>query len=71
MQDFLKEWGPAIVTAVVIILLIAIVRFIAPSIRKGMEGVVTQFGNNTKIENADADKVISGDKTPDSTDKTE
>lgn len=63
MQDFLKEWGPAIVTAVVIILLIAIVRFIAPSIRKGMEGVVTQFGNNTKIGNDDADKVVQDDKT--------
>ena len=63
MQDFLKEWGPAIVTAVVIILLIAIVRFIAPSIRKGMEGVVTQFGNNTKIGNDDADKVVQYDKT--------
>lgn len=36
MQDFLKEWGPAIITAVVILILVGIVRFIAPSIKSGI-----------------------------------
>lgn len=59
MQDFLKEWGPAIITAVVILILVGIVRFIAPSIKSGMSGTVTGFTDKTNLSNQDINNIMN------------
>ena len=59
MQDFLKEWGPAIITAVVILILVGIVRFIAPSIKSGMIGTVTGFTDKTNLTNQDINNIMN------------
>ena len=59
MQDFLKEWGPAIITAVVILILVGIVRFIAPSIKSGMSGTVTGFTVKANLSNQDINNIMN------------
>ena len=59
MQDFLKEWGPAIITAVVILILVGIVRFIAPSIKSGMSGTVTGFTDKKNLTNQDINNIMN------------
>lgn len=43
MQDFLKEWGPAVVTALVILILIAMIKAVAPMIKLGVLGTLTKW----------------------------
>ncbi len=52
MQDFLKEWGPAIITAVAVLTIIGIVRFLSPNIKNSLDNILTEFGNQ-----ADVDKI--------------
>ena len=59
MQDFLKEWGPAIITAVVILILVGIVRFIAPSIKSGMSWTVTWFTDKTNLSDQDINNIMN------------
>lgn len=59
MQDFLKEWGPAIITAVVILILVGIVRFIAPSIKSGMSGTVTGFTDKANLSDQDINNIMN------------
>lgn len=62
MQDFLKEWGPAIITAVVVVLLVAIVKYVAPSVREGMANNVKQFTDDASSAHASADTIITPSK---------
>ena len=43
MHDFLKEWGPAVVTALVILILIAMIKAVAPMIKSGVLGTLTKW----------------------------
>ena len=63
MDDFLKAWGPGIITAVVIVLLIVIVRGIAPTVKSGMEVVVTQFNQNAQITPEQASQYVEAPTT--------
>ncbi len=58
MEDFLKSWGPAVITAVAIIILTLIVKAVAPSIKSGMEGIVTQFTEKTQISDDDFSNIF-------------
>lgn len=58
MQDFLKEWGPAIITAVVVVLLVAIVKYVAPTVKDGMYNNVKQFSDDASSAHAGADGII-------------
>ncbi len=49
MQDFLKEWGPAIITAVAVLTIVGLVALLAPSIQTGMNDVITKFGEQATV----------------------
>lgn len=57
MQDFLKQWGPAIITAVAVLAIIALLSALMPSIQKGMGDIVSNFGEKAS---ADANVDMSG-----------
>ena len=51
--------SPAIITAVVILILVGIVRFIAPSIKSGMSGTVTGFTDKTNLSDQDINNIMN------------
>ena len=59
MQDFLKEWGPAIITAIVVVLLVAIVKAVAPIVSKGMINNVDRFSDRADQAATDADSWVT------------
>lgn len=58
MQDFLKEWGPAIITALVVLVLIGLVKVVSPMVKKGMTGTVNTFSNTAQLNNDEISNII-------------
>ena len=58
MQDFLKEWGPAIITALVVLVLIGLVKVVSPMVKKGMTGTVNTFSNTAQLNNTEISNII-------------
>ena len=54
MAEFIKEWGPAIVAAVVFIALIAIVQSdaVSDALQTGLTNLITNFSNSAKFNAA-------------------
>lgn len=53
MQDFLKQWGPAIITAVAILAIIAMLSGLTPTIQGGFSGLITNFGEKQTMNFAE------------------
>lgn len=65
MQDFLKEWGPAIITALVVLVLIGLVKVVAPMVTNGMKGTINNFSDTASLNN-DAINGIINNNSPNS-----
>ena len=58
MQDFLKEWGPAIITALVVLVLIGLVKVVSPMVKNGMTGTINTFSNTAQLNNDEISNII-------------
>lgn len=45
MEDFLKQWGPAIITAVAVFIIIAIVVAFKGQLTDALQNIFTNFGS--------------------------
>lgn len=64
MQDFLKEWGPAIITALVVLVLVGLVKVIAPMVTSGMKGTINNFSDTASLNNDAINDIIKDNSTP-------
>lgn len=64
MQDFLKEWGPAIITALVVLVLIGLVKVIAPMVTSMMKGTINNFSDTASLNNDAINDIIKDNSTP-------
>lgn len=58
MQDFLKEWGPAIITALVVLVLIGLVKVVSPMVKNGMTNTINTFSNTAQLDNTEISNII-------------